>query len=51
MPMMLASKAKVAKSQVPVCQYQTVDSFLMKKASATKREQKSIKQTSDAQLS
>lgn len=48
--MMVASKAKVAKSQVPVCQYQS--SFIPNvKASASKPEWRSIKQTSDTQLS
>lgn len=49
-PMMLASKVKVAKSQAPVCQYQS--SFILDiKASASKPGWRSIKQTSSAQLS
>lgn len=48
--MMLASKVKVAKSQAPVCQYQS--SFILDiKASASKPGWRSIKQTSSAQLS
>ena len=50
MPVMLASKEKVAKSQVPVCQYQSSFSPDVK-ASASKPGWRSIKHTSNAQLS